>query len=220
MTQDGKAKFNVNVQRSGSKASLEPVMFESAYNNSLMRTPDYISYMTKDFYVEPVSLEEDSSAEPQNIVALIKDEPKYYGPMMLTFRSFDLGEHGKGGMMAGGSMTVGAVVEVKVDDDIQKVTPRTTYSPQGTPDMKTAYLKSGHIGFQLVSMSVPSGEKKPQVIINIVDSQRSHGGTQMPETLVAEVSVKPFMSLVWIAAALMVGGLATAMVRRLRQNSA
>lgn len=219
MTQDGKAKFNVDIQRSGRKSSLEPIMFESTYNNSLMRTPDYISYLTKDFYVEPVSLEEDTSAEPQNIVALAKDEPKYYGPMILTFRRFDLNEHGKEGMTAGGSMTVGAVVDVTVDNDVQQVVPRTTYSPQGSPQMKAAFLKSGHIGFQLVSMSIPSGEKKPQVIINIVDAQRSHSGTQMPETLIAEVSVKPFMSLVWIAAALMVGGLATAMVRRLRQNS-
>jgi cytochrome c-type biogenesis protein CcmF len=219
MTHDGKAKFNVDVRRSGTTSSLEPVMFESAYNNSLMRTPDYISYFTKDFYVEPVSLEEDTSAEQQNIVALVKDEPKYYGPMMLTFRRFDLGEHGKGGMMAGGSMNVGAVVDVEFDNDVQQVIPRTTYSPQGSPEMKTAFLKSGHIGFQLVSMSVPSGEKKPQVIINIVDTQRSHGGAQMPETLVAEVSVKPFMSLVWIGAAFMVGGLATAMVRRLKQST-
>jgi cytochrome c-type biogenesis protein CcmF len=220
MTQDGKAKFNVDVQRSGSKSSLDPIMFESAYNNSLMRTPDYITFLTKDFYVEPVSLEEDTAAEQQNIVALMKDEPKYYGPMTLTFRRFDLDEHGKGGMMAGGSMTVGAVVEVKVDNNIQQVVPKTTYSPQGSPEMKTAFLKSSHIGFQLVSMSIPSGEKKPQVIINIVDTQRSHSGMQMPETLVAEVSVKPFMSLVWIAAALIVGGLATAMVRRLKQSSA
>lgn len=220
MTQDGRAKFNVNVQSGGKKTILEPIMFESSYNNSLMRTPDYVSYWTKDFYIEPVSLEEDTAAGQQNIVTLVEDEPKEYGPIILTFKHFDMGEHGQNKMMAGNSITVGAVVEIKTDKEVQQIIPMTTYSPQGSPEMKTVYLKNGQIGFRLVSMNVPSGQKKSQVVINIVGVEGSDSGKQAPQTLIAEVSVKPFMSLVWIAALLIVSGLATAMVRRLKQNKA
>lgn len=56
---------------------LEPVMFESQYNNSLMRNPDYLSSWFGDFYLEPVSLEQGETDE-QNIVVLVKDEPQTY----------------------------------------------------------------------------------------------------------------------------------------------
>lgn len=131
-----------------------------------------------------------------------------------------MGEHGQNKMMAGNSITVGAVVEIKTDKEVQQIIPMTTYSPQGSPEMKTVYLKNGQIGFRLVSMNVPSGQKKSQVVINIVGVEGSDSGKQAPQTLIAEVSVKPFMSLVWIAALLIVSGLATAMVRRLKQNKA
>jgi hypothetical protein len=58
------------------------------------------------------------------------------------------------------------------------------------------------------------------VQINIVGVEGiQHGGTQKPETLIAEVSVKPFMNFVWIAAVLIVSGLTVAMVRRLKPNN-
>jgi hypothetical protein len=58
------------------------------------------------------------------------------------------------------------------------------------------------------------------VQINIVGVEGiQHGGTQKPETLIAEVSVKPFMNFMWIAAMLIVSGLTVAMVRRLKPNN-
>ena len=81
------------------------------------------------------------------------------------------------------------------------------------------YLKNGHLGFQLVAMNVGSSTRKSQIQVNVVGIEgMTHAGTQNPETLIAEVSVKPFMSLIWIAAAFIVSGLAIAMVRRLKQN--
>ena len=76
-TQDGKTKFIVNINHNGKRSSLEPVMFESQYNNSLMRNPDYLSSWFGDFYLEPVSLEQGETDE-QNIVVLVKDEPQTY----------------------------------------------------------------------------------------------------------------------------------------------
>ncbi len=56
-------------------------------------------------------------------------------------------------------------------------------------------------------------------MINVVGMEgMTHAGMQKPETLIAEVSVKPFMSFVWIAAVMIIGGLTVAMMRRLKQN--
>jgi cytochrome c-type biogenesis protein CcmF len=220
-TDDNKAKFIVQVDQNGKRNILEPVMFESTYNNSIMRNPDYFSYWTNDLYIEPVSLEQDSSNE-QNIVDLPKGESIPYGPMTITFQKFDLSSHEKGGMMGGssGAMTIGAVLEVKTEKDIQTVIPVTTYSPKGATDMKTVYLRNSHIGFQLIAMNVGTGQgEKSHIHINIVGVGNNHGMHQKPETLIAEVSVKPFMNFVWIAAVLIVGGLFMAMVRRLKQKA-
>jgi cytochrome c-type biogenesis protein CcmF len=220
-TENGKTKFIVHVDRNGKRKTLEPVMFESIYNNSLMRNPDYSSYWTKDFYIEPVSLEQNNT-EQQNSVDLLKGEPVPYGPMMITFHKFDLSSHDKGEMMgsSNGAMTIGVVLEVKTEKDIQTVVPVTTYTSKRAMEMKTAYLQNSHIGFQLVSMNIGTGKgEKSHVHINVVGVGGNHGRSQNPETLIAEVSVKPFMNFVWIAALLIVSGLAVAMVRRLKPNN-
>jgi cytochrome c-type biogenesis protein CcmF len=216
---ENKTKYMVKTVRNGKQEILAPVMFESSYNNSLMRNPDYVSSWSGDFYLEPVSIEQGES-DQKNIIVLVKDEPQIYGPITITFQKFEMGAHGKSGMMGGGnSVTIGAVLQIKTDKDVQEIVPTTTYNAQGNPETKTAYLKSGHLGFQLESMNVASGARKSQVQINVVGVEGTqHGGAQKPETLIAEISVKPFMSFVWIASVMIIGGLTLAMVRRSKQN--
>jgi hypothetical protein len=115
--------------------------------------------------------------------------------------SFEMGAHGISGMMSeGNSFSIGACLQIKTDKDIQEIVPTTKYNAQGNPEMKTAYLKNGHLGFQLESINVASGTRKSQVQINVVGVEGiQHGAAQKPETLIAEVSVKPFMNFVWIA---------------------
>jgi len=216
---ENKTKYRVKAVRNGKQEILEPVMFESTYNNSLMRNPDYVSSWSGDFYLEPVSLEQGES-DQKNFIVLVKDEPQIYGPITITFRRFEMGAHGKSGMMGGGnSVMIGAVLQIKSDKDVQEIVPTTIFHAQANPEMKTAYLKSGHLGFQLESMNVASGTRKSQVQINVVGAEGAqHGGTQKPETLIVEISVKPFMSFVWIAAVMIIGGLTLAMIRRSKQN--
>jgi cytochrome c-type biogenesis protein CcmF len=216
---DNKTKYIVKALRNGKQDILAPIMFESSYNNSLMRNPDYVSSWSGDFYLEPVSIEQGES-DQKNYIVLVKDEPQIYGPITITFLRFEMGAHGKSCMMGGGnSVTIGAVLHIKTDKDVQEIVPTTIYNAQGNPEMKTVYLNNGHLGFQLESMNVASGTRKSQVQINVVGVEgMQHGGAQKPETLIAEISVKPFMSFVWIASAMIIGGLTLAMVRRSKQN--
>ena len=219
-TQDRKTKFIVNLKRDGKRYFLEPVMFKSQYSNSLMRNPDYLSSWFGDFYLEPVSIERGENNQ-QNLIDLVKDEPQIYGPITITFHRFDLGAYGKGGMMArGSSVTIGALLQIKTIKDVQEIEPTTTYNLQGNPKMRTAYLKNEHVGFQLVTMNLGSGEKKSQVQINIVGvEEMTHTGMQKPETLIAEIGVKPFMNFVWIASVMIISGLTIAMMQRLKQTN-
>jgi cytochrome c-type biogenesis protein CcmF len=220
-SQDGKTKYVVKVERDGNLAFfLEPLMFESNYNNSLMRIPDYLSSWSRDFYLEPVSIEQ-GETDQQNLIVLVKDDPLIYGPITITFKRFDMGVHGKSGMMDGeNSVTIGAVLQIKTDKDFQEIVPTTTYDLHGNTEMKVAYLKNGLLGFQLVTMNVASGTKKSQVQINVVGAEgMMHTGMHKPETFIAEISVKPFMNFVWIASVMIISGLTLAMLRRLKQNN-
>ena len=219
-TQDRKTKFIVNLKRDGKRYFLEPVMFKSQYSNSLMRNPDYLSSWFGDFYLEPVSIERGENNQ-QNLIDLVKDEPQIYGPITITFHRFNLGAYDKDSMVArGSSFTIGAVIQIKTNKDVQEIEPTTTYNLQGNPEMRTVYLKNEHVGFQLVTMNLGSGEKKSQVQINIVGvEEMTHTGMQKPETLIAEIGVKPFMNFVWIASVMIISGLTIAMMQRLKQTN-
>jgi cytochrome c-type biogenesis protein CcmF len=221
---DGKTKFYVRIVQNGNQNFLAPVMYENSSTNGIMKTPDYISSLMNDVYIEPVSLEEASGGEQENILGLIKDEPLPYGPITITFKQFDMSSHDKSGMAmsADGAITIGAVLEIQSEKGTQQCIPTTTYHQGRPPEMKTAFLKNSSIGFQLVGMNVATTKgAKSRVHVNIVGlGQMAHGGKKTPETLVADVSVKPFMSFVWISAAMIISGLIIAMVRRAKQSTA
>ena len=214
-TPDGKFRFLVTAEHNGAKEQLAPVMFETAYNNSLMRTPDYVSFLTRDFYVEPVSLEEGKPA--QQIIQLIKGKPEQIGPLTVTFQRFEMGAHGASGMMGSGQMRIGAVLEVVTPEGKETVTPAATFAPNAQPsDMTPAMLRSGQLGFQLLGVHIDEDTRAVQLALTGPHA----GGDASPPVLVTEVSVKPFMTFVWAAALLIVGGLSVALVRRIRVNNA
>lgn len=218
---DGKMKFRVKAEKDGSSFVLSPVMYESSYNNSLMRNPDYMSFLTRDFYIEPVMLEQGAAApQPQQIIELTKGEKQTIGPMEVTFVRFQTNPHS---MSPGavGKITIGAVLDVKSEKIRQEVIPVTMYAPGGAPEeVKTAYLKDSQIGFQLLGMNIDPTSRKSAIQINLVGLHGMPNQLSTPPTLMTEVSVKPFMSFVWTAAALIMAGLALAMVRRVRQEAA
>ena len=53
----GRYGFNIEVEKNGQKFVVTPVMFQDGENASLIRNPDIINMITKDFYVSPLSLE-------------------------------------------------------------------------------------------------------------------------------------------------------------------
>ncbi|MBI3585989.1 MAG: cytochrome c biogenesis protein CcsA [Ignavibacteriales bacterium] len=208
--EDGKWKFNVRVERNGSQFLLEPVMFQNTYNNSVMRNPDYASFLTRDFYIEPVSLEESQSQEVSSgtTFQLKKGEPQTIGDMKVTFLQFDMNHDGMDKMASGGGFGIGAVLEVKRGDAVERVVPVTIYKEGQKPNIKTAQTKDGQLGFQMLNMNIDAEKKSSAIELNVTGLTGQ--ATQAPpktEVLVIEASVKPFISLIWVAAILMTGGL-------------
>ncbi len=55
-----KYAFQVSVEGQGRQYVIAPVMYYSSYNDGLMRNPDILNMITKDFYVAPLALEQRS----------------------------------------------------------------------------------------------------------------------------------------------------------------
>jgi cytochrome c biogenesis factor len=208
-TPDGTWKYVVRVEKEGTQFVLEPVMFDSDYNNSVMRNPDYASSLTGDFYLEPVSLEQ---AEAQDVahelVRLKKGEPQTIGDIQMTFVRFDMSHEPKGNMLAGSEFAVGAVLEVKRGKDVEVVIPVTMYQGTHPPEPRAARTKDGTLGFELLAMNVDAATKTSAVELNVAGLRGADAASRrVEETLVVEASVKPFIGLIWAAALLVIVGL-------------
>jgi cytochrome c-type biogenesis protein CcmF len=214
-TSDGKWQFVVHVEKDQTHFSLAPVMFKSDYNNSIMRNPDYAMFLTRDFYIEPVSLEAGSHVHDHDVFELTRGEPKTIEDMRVTFVRFEMAQHGVDGMMSGGGFGVGAVLEVEREGRKETLTAITSYSEGGEPQPQTVMMKDGKIGFQMLSMNVNNETRDSRIQLNVL-GLHEHGAeeAETPEMLVVEASLKPFMSLVWIATILVLGGLTLSMMRR------
>ncbi|HCA80230.1 MAG TPA: hypothetical protein DEP53_10915 [Bacteroidetes bacterium] len=217
-TTDGKWMFSVNVEKGGSQFVLEPVMFESEYNNSLMRNPDYAAFLTRDFYLEPVSLEEGApaSATTSGVLELKTGQTKTVGPVAVKFLRFDMKHGDMSGMAGGQDMTIGAVLEVKRGNSSEELTAFTSFKNIEKPEPKTASTKDGKLGFELLGMNVdaPGKGSTIQIAVKGVEEQQA-GQSAKSQILVIEASVKPFMSLVWVGAFLMMLGLCIALTTKM-----
>lgn len=219
LSQEGKTLLNVRAEKNGSFSILRPVMYESSFNNSMMRNPDYLSSFTNNLYIEPVSLERpDDEGTRSNMIELIKGVPWNFGPMTVTFVRFQLEEQNMENMRLGHSATIGAVLEVKIDSTVEELVPLTTFkAPPGEPEMKAAYTKSGHLGFQLVKLNVSGASEKTKIIVQLVGPMMAGTSRAQSDILVAEVSIKPFMGFIWAGAFFILCGIIAAFIRRMQK---
>jgi len=216
--EDGKSQYLINVRKDGESFMLSPVMYTSAYNNSLMRNPDYRSGWTEDFYLEPVSIEKESQAgQNHSLFELKKGDPQVIGEYTVTFEKFDMGTHSAEGMASGGGFAIGAVLTVQKGKNKETVTPVTLYNGNQQPQPKEAKVKDGSIGFEMFGMAVGTNGSPSRIELNVTGLSQQEMPAQTSEVLVVEASVKPFMNFVWLGAGLVVLGFAVALVRRGRE---
>lgn len=216
---DGKSGFRIDVQKDGAMFRLDPVMFMSTYTNSVMRNPDYASSWTRDFYIEPVSLEGvQEHNHSHNTFDLKKGEPQTIGEYRVTFEKFDLGGHGMEGMTAGEGFSIGAVLTLEKGKKREQIVPTTLYSDGQNPQPKEVKLKDGSLGFQMIAMQVGSGGSPSMIRLLVSGLPDTHEEqSEGIETLVIEASVKPFINFVWLGAVFVLVGLFLSLNRRSKE---
>jgi cytochrome c-type biogenesis protein CcmF len=216
----GKWQFLVRAERNGEAFMLFPVMYQSDYNNNLMREPDYVSFLTRDFYIEPVSLEQgDQHDHASHHFELKRGEPSEIAGMNVTFQRFEMGQHGSDAMMSGAGFNVGAVLLVERNGKREEVTAVTTYRDGAEPRPTRVMLSDSVHGFEMLGMQVDPESKSARILVNVIGLHDHAADEAKSDVLVIEASVKPFMSTVWAAVVLVFFGLTLSLVRRGKETA-
>jgi cytochrome c-type biogenesis protein CcmF len=206
-----KYRMNIKVEKGNKVNSVSPVMFISEFNNSLMREPDIIVGLTKDFYVEPVSYSDGQEAQ-QGTSATLKSGDKYsFEGKEITFNKFVLPKD-MSAMQSGGKFKIGVDLTVTAYGKKFNVEPYMENEGQG-PNYIPVELKDADLKISVTSMNASNAE------VSLLFSSLSKSSSSTPkETLTVEASIKPFISLVWIGVIVLVAGFIISAFRRSKES--
>jgi cytochrome c-type biogenesis protein CcmF len=216
-TDDGKYEFDVQVEKHGRKFVLAPVMFHSQYSNETMRNPDIAMFLTKDFYISPVSVEDEREAgHDGETYHLKKGVATSAGDLTLTFTGFEMSHNSEKNMVNGSGFAIGADIEVTRGGTTEAVVPVTIYREGKTPTYQSALLKDGKTSIQLLHMNVDMTTKESSIAI-AVHRDEQQARSEKDEVLVVEASVKPFISLLWTGTVILFVGFIVSIIRRAKE---
>ena len=223
LTEDGKSVFTVHVQSSQSSYILEPVMYRSDFDNNIMRTPDYATSLTGDFYIEPVSLEGGTASagdQASEVITVRKGESVVHKGMTVTFVGFDMAPKDAEAMASGEGFPVGAVLTVTRSGASENLTAVSLFAAGKEPVTRVASTRDGSLGFEFLNMNVNTEGGGSAAQIRISEAASSGAApTESVQILVIEASAKPVMSLVWIAALFVMVGLTISIMNAVRSAS-
>lgn len=214
-----KYAFNVEINKNGSSRVAKPIMFIAEFNNSLMREPDILVGLTKDFYVTPVGYE-DGTEENHNhgsVLALTKGETVDYNGMKITFESFEMPKDGMAAMSAGSEFKIGALIKINDNGKEYSLKPAIVIQGDGRKS-EPAVLTDKGLTFELSNMEAGSGKIELTITDSNEQNQQEQTSIAKKEVLTVEASIKPFISLVWIGVILMVAGFSVAAFRRSKES--
>lgn len=217
-----KYAFHVHVEKGGHRSTVSPIMYYSEYTKGLMRNPDILNLITKDFYLAPMSLEQKSDAEKANQekVQFRRGETKQIGDIQVTFVDFDFPVMEKAAMLEGKDVRIGAKLSVsEYGKKPMTVIPAKLISKGENTDQPARYADKYE--FTIIGMR-PDREAKENSTVEVGISNLTRiasAATDQRDILVVEASVKPYINLVWAGVIVVLLGFLVTIFRRVQEAS-
>ncbi len=212
--------FNVKAERNGRTINLAPVMYQSDFNNSLIRNPDIVNRLTFDFYLAPLGLD---TKEVEGVAGsthtLNRGVAKTFEDYSVTFVGFDFDSDAH---MMGSSneMVIGVDLDVTRDGLTERVVPEVV-NRAGEMDFRSAMTSDAKLQFNVVSIRPDQANpERSSVTVEILKGGTqlaASGPAQTQDVLVVEASIQPFINLVWLGTIIAMIGLVITIVRRARE---
>jgi cytochrome c-type biogenesis protein CcmF len=215
-----KYSFNVEIKDGNKVINAAPVMFISAYNNSLMREPDILPGLAKDIYISPLGYDENgtdtgagSGPENQKNIVLKKGESFKFNDAKITFIKFLMPDNAMKDMMNGNTFEMGAELNVNYNGMDYSIEPAIRYS-NNKKDIISKTFKPANLKFELLQLDAAGS-----INLNVSSINKSDISSAKPQqVLTIEASIKQNMNLVWIGVIFITAGLLVAAFRRRREN--
>ncbi len=217
-----KFHFKVRMEKDGKEeAVLQPIMFISNYGgqDQVMRNPDIAEYLHKDVYIEPQALVTPDQAAAGADMEFAKGQTQKAGNYEITFVDFDLSGLDRGAMMSSGKFRIGGVFQVKKYGmrDMEEIRAFVNID-KGEESSDPVPVKDGGIEIALMKAKVNQEDmSKSLAEVRVIDAASKAAAANKQDTLVAQVSLKPFIGLVWAGVITMALGFAVAIGRRTRE---
>ena len=206
-----KYKFHVMVNDGGTKEIVSPVMYMSSFNQSMQREPYILEGFMKDLYVSPVGYDDQSSQTMnQESFSINPGEEMVLGEVKIKYLEFIKPDMSV--MSSGGNFEMGAKALVTFGEKTQEINLLTQKNENGIANLPVE-IKEAKVIFTLAQID-PMSKKADVVMEKIIENQMPQ---VKQETLSIQVSIKPFVSLVWIGVFFIVVGFVIAAVKRAKE---
>lgn len=210
-----KYSFNIDVKKGDSKYQVEPVMYVSDFNNSLMRIPAILTLPTLDLYISPLGYDEakHNHSGDGTKVSLKKGSSTEFNGVNIIFTKFHLGEGTMAAMQEGRDFQMGAVLTIEKNGKVEEIE-LLRKQISGKIEFTSFASNEFDIKIQLANLTADNVE----IALSKMTDVEEETVTEKQEVLYVSASVKPFISLVWIGVAVMVIGFFISVMRRLPET--
>jgi len=213
-----KFAFNIDIGKNGNiKNRVAPVMYVAEFNNSLMREPDILNMITKDFYVSPLGYSEGGANQHSHgeMYTLRKGNSVEFHDATITFTGFEFPEESMSSMMGGGSFQIGALLTISMNGKTYEVK-TIMESKGGDRSYIPAEVPEANLKIEMSSLDAAG---TIVVSLSSLDETESTPMHMQKETLSIEASIKPFINLIWAGVIVMVVGFVLSTVRRTKEST-
>ncbi|HED09208.1 MAG TPA: hypothetical protein ENJ10_00830 [Caldithrix abyssi] len=210
---DDMGRDHVILQINGQRSS-QGKYYWSDYSQAYMVAPAVTNFPTQDLYISPIQV---FAAEEQDDKDILKVEIKKHESVNFEnynfhFKDYEMNTHETGA----GDMTIKAVVEVKDGDGkylgdmkpgIKMVGNKKEVLPDNIPGTE-----------RMVTLAGVNVEER-KLILGIAKVTDNAGEQKRnPEILAAEVSVKPFINILWLGTVIMLFGFLISLYNRTKKQ--
>jgi len=187
--------------------------FWSDYSRAYMIGPAVRNTLMQDLYVSPIQIiPSDKSWSNTTDLELKKGEPVNFEDYILHFEKYDMGDHSS----QAGDIHLAAIINVMDKDGktLGTIKPSMTMNgqkrdliPAELPDKKhQLFIKGINVETNSIKLAISHSE----------GSANPYAGKEL---LAAEVSIKPFINLLWIGTVLLVIGFSMAMLAQRKKRA-
>ena len=213
---DGKDIVNIEVEGNNRKFLAQPRLYFSPQNRGMMREPHVDWGILKDVYISPLERRaDDSNAGHNHTIVLIKGETKTVDGYAITFHSFHMSSHADGS----NAITIGAELEIEKDGKKTQLTPHLVIAGQQRSseplpiDFKD---RSSEKHPSVALMAINADDKAVQLMLSgFHDHDEIHKAS--PDILIVELSIKPFMNILWAGSIILLIGAFISLHRRIKE---